>query len=163
MIPVIAVNGDLRYIISFVFHQRLKRNMIYIVLLLSFASMTYSFDFCGSLISCVACTESSHRCGWSAGEAACRPRPALPPDDSFVFDDTCPVDYGEPDVFLSDWMGRAMPVLGSSPLLALSLPGTHDTLTYDLSTTVSEGGIDELYKLAELLHNKTDLVPGERP
>ena len=68
--------------------------------------------------------------------------------------------YGS-DSFLSDWMGQLLPVLGASPLLALSLPGTHDTLTYDLSTTVSEGGIDEYYKLAEMLHDKTDLVPGQ--
>lgn len=42
--------------------------------------------------------------------------------------------------FLSNWMGQLLPLLGASPLLELSLPGTHDTLTYDLSTTVSEVG-----------------------
>ncbi|KAH8050016.1 phosphoric diester hydrolase [Aureococcus anophagefferens] len=39
-----------------------------------------------------------------------------------------------------------------STLLDLSLPGTHDALTYDLSTTVSEAGIDDHPALAAVLH-----------
>lgn len=139
--------------------------MIHSALLLSFASVAFSFEVCRTLDSCVSCTESSHRCAWRAGvggaraTGSCGLRTSLHAADDFVFDDTCPVDYGASDHFLSDWMGRMQPVLGDSAVLDLSLPGTHDTLTYDLSTTVSDGGIDELYKLAEMLHNKTDLVP----
>jgi hypothetical protein len=37
--------------------------------------------------------------------------------------------------------------------LDLSLPGTHDSLTDDLSLVVSDGGIDDLLVLAELMHD----------
>ena len=50
------------------------------------------------------------------------------------------------------WMGDNAAVLGGSTLLDLSLPGTHDALTYDLSTTVSEAGIDDHPALAAVLH-----------
>ena len=122
--------------------------------------MAHGFEVCKTLESCVQCTESSHRCGWVAETASCHLRTSSHPE-ILVFDDTCPVDYGAANSFAANWMGQTMGVLGESALLDLSLPGTHDTLTYDLSTTVSEGGIDELYKLAELLHNKTDLIPGK--
>lgn len=116
-------------------------------------------DTCLSLKSCVDCTESALRCFWRPDQAECSLR-INSESDLLVFDDTCPVDYGAPSSFPANWMGETLSVLGSSSLLDLSLPGTHDTLTHDLSTTVSEGGIDEYYNLAELLHNKTDVVPG---
>eukprot|EP00656_Telonema_subtile_P033615 TRINITY_DN3735_c0_g1_i5.p1 TRINITY_DN3735_c0_g1~~TRINITY_DN3735_c0_g1_i5.p1 ORF type:complete len:448 (-),score=118.01 TRINITY_DN3735_c0_g1_i5:2-1345(-) len=56
---------------------------------------------------------------------------------------------------LSDWMGQAMPVIGEQSLLDLSLPGTHDTFTYDLSRTMSDGGIDGGDAWAEILHDLT--------
>ena len=46
-------------------------------------------------------------------------------------------------------------------LLDLSLPGTHDTLSYDLSLTVSEGGIDGSAELANLLHDHTHIIPND--
>ena len=52
----------------------------------------------------------------------------------------------------ANWMGGNAAVLGGSTLLDLSLPGTHDALTYDLSTTVSEAGIDDHPALAAVLH-----------
>ena len=45
-------------------------------------------------------------------------------------------------------------------LFIYCLTGTHDTLTFDLSTTVSEGGMDDHLLFAELLHNYTSIVPG---
>ena len=41
---------------------------------------------------------------------------------------------------------------GKFPLTDLSLPGTHDSLTYDLSLTVSDDGLDGFEKLADFLH-----------
>lgn len=41
------------------------------------------------------------------------------------------------NAYLSSWMGLAP--LQSQTLLDLALPGSHDTMTYDLSTTVSQG------------------------
>ena len=40
---------------------------------------------------------------------------------------------------LADWMGDLLPVLGNLTLLDIVLPGTHDTLTHDLSRTVTAG------------------------
>lgn len=50
-------------------------------------------------------------------------------------------------------------LIGEMTLLDLTLPGTHDTLTYNLSTTVSDGGADDMLKLAEVLHEYADVVP----
>jgi hypothetical protein len=47
------------------------------------------------------------------------------------------------DSNLANWMGVAMPAIKDLSLLDLSLPGTHDSLTYDLSLTTSDGGIDD--------------------
>ena len=38
--------------------------------------------------------------------------------------------------FMESWMQALFPVIGNATILDLSMPGTHDTLTYDLSTTV---------------------------
>jgi hypothetical protein len=56
-------------------------------------------------------------------------------------------------------MGNMRDSIGHLTLLDLSLPGTHDTLTYDLSLRVSDGGIDGSDVLAELLHNYTAIIP----
>jgi len=56
-------------------------------------------------------------------------------------------------------MAHTMPVIEHLTLLDLSLPGTHDTLSYDLSTRVSDGGADDFIKLAEVLHQYTKVVP----
>lgn len=122
-----------------------------------------AFEVCHKLDGCVSCTETSFKCGWNIKEGKCEVRPSLYSEDLLVFDDTCPVDYetisDDDSYFLSNWMGEIMSIIGDSTLLDLSLPGTHDTLTYDLSTTVSEGGMDEAVRLAELLHNATDVIP----
>lgn len=47
-------------------------------------------------------------------------------------------------------MGSLNAVLGNLTVLDLSLPGTHDSLTYDLSTTVSDGGIDDYPELSKV-------------
>ena len=87
-------------------------------------------------------------------------------EEYLKFTDTCPIDYPEDKTvdFLPDWMGTLQPILGSMTILDLSLPGTHDTLTYDLSTTVSDGGIDdypELSKVLNLFSSKVDIIPGQ--
>jgi hypothetical protein len=54
-------------------------------------------------------------------------------------------------------MGQLMPVFGDRTLLDLALPGTHDSLSYDLDLVVAEGGIDDENALAEILHIATEL------
>jgi hypothetical protein len=126
-----------------------------IILVVSFCA---GIETCRNINACVECTEEAFRCGWDHKEGKCGLRTSLHSDSVLVFDDTCPVDYGKSE-FLADWMGSVMNIIGTSTLLDLSLPGTHDTLTYDLSTTVSEGGMDEALRLAELLHKATPVVP----
>ena len=47
-------------------------------------------------------------------------------------------------------MGSLNDVIGNLTILDLSLPGTHDSLTYDLSTTISDGGIDDYPELSKV-------------
>ena len=44
-----------------------------------------------------------------------------------------------PVPLLANWMGALAPILANATVLDLSLPGAHDTMTYDLSTTLSDG------------------------
>lgn len=53
---------------------------------------------------------------------------------------------------LSSWMGDLMPIIGNQSLMDLSLPGTHDTLTYDLSNTVADSANDLPTWVSWLLH-----------
>lgn len=55
------------------------------------------------------------------------------------------------DDFTANWMGRVGGLLAKQSLLDLTLPGTHDTMTYDLSTAISNAGIDDYPTLAGLL------------
>jgi hypothetical protein len=50
------------------------------------------------------------------------------------------------------WMTRLAPVVGNLTLLDLALPGTHDTLTQDLSATVADNANDLPSWAAWLLH-----------
>ena len=43
------------------------------------------------------------------------------------------------DDFLPNWFSRMMPAIEPLTLYDLCLPGSHDTITYDLSTSISEG------------------------
>lgn len=61
---------------------------------------------------------------------------------------------------LANWMGQLAPVIGKQTVLDLALPITHDTMTYDLSTTVSEGGWDASSVIAWILHEFPTLTPG---
>eukprot|EP00298_Acanthocystis_sp_HF-20_P018123 c21905_g1_i1.p1 GENE.c21905_g1_i1~~c21905_g1_i1.p1 ORF type:complete len:525 (-),score=225.27 c21905_g1_i1:36-1610(-) len=56
------------------------------------------------------------------------------------------------DDFLSNWMGQINSVIGNTTILDLSLPGSHDTLTYDLSDRVSDGGLDGETELSAILN-----------
>ncbi|CAE8631146.1 unnamed protein product [Polarella glacialis] len=61
---------------------------------------------------------------------------------------------------LSNWIGQLAPVIGNATLLDLSLPGAHDAMTYDLSTSISDGyeGIGPV--LSRILHGVTPILAG---
>ncbi|GMH90995.1 hypothetical protein TL16_g11929 [Triparma laevis f. inornata] len=109
-------------------------------------------------------------CNWCPDDNSCHAYGSLfnkcSSDTYLKFPDVCPTDYPSsttPD-FLPDWMGSLNAVLGNLTVLDLSLPGTHDSLTYDLSTTVSDGGIDdypELSKILNLFSGSVDIIPGQ--
>ena len=146
----------------------------------------FSFNiqqYCNEFVNCVDCTshiDSSRICAWEGYEGnehgKCLPNNLKNKNNknnknsnsknsmnNYYFDDTCPVNYPTTPTssFLSNWMSEILPVIKDLTLLDLSYPGTHDTLTYDLSTIVSEGGIDDALILAEILHNYTSVIPGK--
>ncbi len=57
-----------------------------------------------------------------------------------------PVDHAWPESpaaeFSATWMGYSQAAFQNLTLFDISLPGTHDTLTYDLSTTTSQSAVD---------------------
>jgi hypothetical protein len=69
----------------------------------------------------------------------------------------------QPPALLPDWMGALSKATGGIYRLTdLSLPGTHDSCSYDLSLTVSDDGIDQYNALADLLHVLSPhLLPGD--
>ncbi len=58
----------------------------------------------------------------------------------------------------ANWMRDLMPVIGNATLLDLTLPGTHDTMTYDLAPVVSDGANDIPASLADLMHDFGDFL-----
>jgi hypothetical protein len=59
---------------------------------------------------------------------------------------------------IAEWMGCTAPAIQNLTLLDLALPGTHDTLTYDLSETFSDNANDLPPALAALLHDLHDFA-----
>lgn len=64
-----------------------------------------------------------------------------------------------PDFSLANWMQELGPLLANQTLLDLSLPGTHDTMTYDLSTTFSDNAEDIPSALSWILHTFGSEIP----
>ena len=54
-----------------------------------------------------------------------------------------------------------MPIIGNQTLMDLALPGTHDTLTYDLSTTVADSANDLPSVVSWFLHEFSWALPIE--
>jgi len=92
-------------------------------------------------------------------------------ESSIVFEYDCPLGpqpYPDhPPAVLPDWLGRFRDsgLLSNVTLTDLSWPGSHDSLSYDLSLTVSDDGRDKFQKLFEVLHilsgGQLHLLPGE--
>lgn len=80
---------------------------------------------------------------------------------SYAFEDTCPVLRipTKTELYLSNWIGELLPIVGHLTVMDISLPGTHNTFTYDLSLTVSDGGIDGAPMLAQILHDYSNEIP----
>ena len=69
---------------------------------------------------------------------------------------------GDPEPnFLANWMANMGGLIANQTLLDLSLPGSHDTMTYDLSTALSDGyeGLPSI--VTTILHELTPLVAGK--
>jgi len=60
--------------------------------------------------------------------------------------------------FLATWMQNLMPAIGHQSILNLSLPGTHDSMTYDLSDTVSDNANDLPSTVSWILHELEPIV-----
>eukprot|EP00672_Neobodo_designis_P021524 CAMPEP_0174851594 /NCGR_PEP_ID=MMETSP1114-20130205/23273_1 /TAXON_ID=312471 /ORGANISM="Neobodo designis, Strain CCAP 1951/1" /LENGTH=473 /DNA_ID=CAMNT_0016086139 /DNA_START=102 /DNA_END=1523 /DNA_ORIENTATION=- len=59
---------------------------------------------------------------------------------------------------IGDWMGYGAEAFANHTLLDLVLPGTHDTLTFDLSTSISDNANDLPPPIAALLHDLHDFA-----
>ncbi len=132
---------------------------------------------CEIFKSCVSCTNTTSfsertECRWCANRclsiekstALCgsRSSPVEIGDTKITrFDDTCSVSRPPISPRLASWMSDSLPAINHLTLLDLSLPGTHDTLTDDLSTIVSDGGADDMYTFAELMHKFEKVVPDD--
>lgn len=114
---------------------------------------------CSTYTDCASCAEV-RQCAWSTDKGACD---VVQRDSDVVWEDTCPTvaPKDATDDFLANWMKHLMPLdeFRSATLLDLALAGTHDSLTYDLSLEVSDGGIDNHDELAQILHNHDKIVP----
>jgi len=64
------------------------------------------------------------------------------------------------DLDLTNWMGQLAPIIGDFTLLDLSLPGAHDAMTSDLSTTLSDGYEGFNPVISKILHSVTPVVAG---
>lgn len=62
------------------------------------------------------------------------------------------------DPFYATWMGELAPVIGNLTILDLSLPGTHDTMTFDMSTTIADEANDIPAWMAHVLHDIAPLI-----
>jgi hypothetical protein len=125
-----------------------------------------SSSSCSAFSDCLACTNTTRQyetegCRWCRNSCKDAISAAFlcESETTIRYDDMCPVAPQVPSPYLANWMGENMDVIGSLTLLDLSLPGTHDTLTYDLSARVSDGGIDDYPELARILHDFSPLVP----
>jgi hypothetical protein len=121
--------------------------------------------------------EHGDTCRWCPLQATCEleSTQSICPDCSnrsisISYEYDCPLGpdpYPGPPEFLPNWMGAfvAAGAFHSVTLMDLSLPGTHDSVTYDLSLTVSEAGLDKFHELEALLHklskNSVKLLPGD--
>ena len=60
--------------------------------------------------------------------------------------------------FFPLWMEETHEAIKDLNLFEISLPGTHDSISYDLSTRISDGGIDDYPFLADVLNKLSDIV-----
>ena len=124
---------------------------------------------CESQTDCVSCTRSEpERCHWLGATQRCEANENYllvedSSNDNTTFADRCPSDVSHhdsiADPFLANWMGRLRETVGAASILDLSLPGSHDTLTYNLSLKISDGGIDNYPDIAAALHEMDKIVP----
>ena len=146
---------------------------ILLINILLFSNANKYANKCSSMTTCSDCLNlksmSPDHCDWCPSTNDCHAALSIyntcNSESNIHFADTCPTDTISlpPPDFLPNWMAQTNSVIGELTILDLSLPGTHDSLTYDLSTTISEGGIDDYPALSKLLHtfsSTIDLIPG---
>lgn len=111
-------------------------------------------------------------CAWNPRNGSCdeasHQKSHESDDHNSIVHFECDCPYGpypypaDPPTLLPNWLGEFWQhgacQWESTRLVDLSWPGTHDTLTYDLSLTVSDDGLDRWHWLSSFLHY---LPPGE--
>ena len=126
-------------------------------------------DDCALFQTCADCTTPPPRlhlgsktwgmCSWSVADGTCTNASTSGNDTSILWDDACPVDVPTaPPDFYPDWMRWMLPAIENLTLLDLSLPGSHDTLTYDLSTLLSDGEVPHFVREYEQFEGINDFI-----
>jgi len=65
------------------------------------------------------------------------------------------------DLFLENWIGQLSPIYENRTIFDLRLPATHDSLSYDLGYTISDGAWDNHPYISDILHilSYTNITP----
>lgn len=109
-------------------------------------------------------------CKWSTRKDQCilfDSKNHLASQGEFIkYQSVCPLQPPYPPEsphFLGDWMSHLMDLVSFSrlPLSSITLPGSHDSLTYDLSLTVSSDGLDEHAKISKWLRKLSIIRPND--
>lgn len=110
--------------------------------------------------SATAALANHPSCTWSNLDQRCHPshhiNTIFSSADDIEYQSACPLEPAYPAEspdFLGDWMSALMKIstFSSTPLSALSIPGTHDSLSYDLSLTLAHDAVDDHDRLSKIL------------
>ena len=160
-----------------------------LVSLSSLVSTSAFFTDCSSFSTCSTCTDATSLlkgdwkfdrlldlsllpCEWCPSSGSCHKSGVFGLFEGCVgetgvsFRDQCPYDSYplSPISFLPDWQGSVFPLIKDLAFLDLSLPGTHDSLSADLSTELSVTCVEDYPHLDAILHEysgggKINLIP----
>ena len=140
---------------------------LFVLFLFWFTVIKYSYGSidCNEFKDCLSCVSEDDQyayktvgCMWNSEENNCKSR-RFKNSRQVLFENECPIPIPVTNSALENWMSTSWDAIKDRSLLDLSLPGTHDTFTYDLSLKVSDGGIDSSDEFAEFLHDFSLLIP----
>ncbi len=138
---------------------------LFLSFLISITKFTHGSIDCNDFKDCLSCVSDDDQyayktvgCVWNSEENNCESR-KFRNSRHVLFENECALPLPVTNSALENWMRTSWDAIKDSSLLDLSLPGTHDTFTYDLSLKTSDGGVDGHDEFAEFLHDFSILIP----